>query len=187
MTEPLILRLNKAGQPTSWITPETAAVLACRGQILWALGEAAFTLRGGRCRATGERSHLDLPAILASDGAVHDQPFVPTLTNPVLFRRDQHLCLYCGRTFRPRELSRDHIIPRAQGGRDVWTNVVTACRRCNVTKANRRPEQAGMELLAVPFAPNTHEYFYLANRNILADQMAFLKSGFSKHMQNLSS
>jgi hypothetical protein len=36
-----------------------------------------------------------------------------------------------------------------------------------------------MELIAIPFVPNRHEFFYLANKNILADQMEFLKSQFS--------
>ena len=36
-----------------------------------------------------------------------------------------------------------------------------------------------MHLLAVPFAPNRHEFFYLANRDVLADQMEFLQSRFS--------
>jgi hypothetical protein len=36
-----------------------------------------------------------------------------------------------------------------------------------------------MELLAVPFSPNVFEFMYLANRQILGDQMAFLKARFS--------
>ena len=38
-----------------------------------------------------------------------------------------------------------------------------------------------MQLLAVPFVPNRYEFFYLANKNILADQMDFLKTQFSKN------
>ena len=36
------------------------------------------------------------------------------------------------------------------------------------------PEQAGMDLLYVPYAPSIHEGLILANRRILADQMEFL-------------
>lgn len=70
-------------------------------------------------------------------------------------------------------------MPRVQGGQDVWTNVVTACRRCNHRKGGNTPEQAHMSLLAIPFTPNQYEWMYLANRNILGDQMDYLKTRFS--------
>jgi 5-methylcytosine-specific restriction endonuclease McrA len=93
------------------------------------------------------------------------------------------MCLYCGGVFSPHELSRDHVLPLSRGGRDVWTNVVTSCRRCNNRKADRNPEQAGMELLAVPFVPNQYEFLYLTNHNVLVDQMEFLKTRFSSHIK----
>ncbi len=67
-----------------------------------------------------------------------------------------------------------------QGGRDTWNNVVTACRRCNNHKAGRTPEQAGMQLLAVPFTPTHAEYIYLQGRRVLADQMEFLRAHFPR-------
>jgi hypothetical protein len=57
--------------------------------------------------------------------------------------------------------------------------VVTACRRCNAHKGNQLLDQANMKLLAVPYVPNVAEYLVLRNRNILGDQMAFLKVQFS--------
>jgi hypothetical protein len=72
------------------------------------------------------------------------------------------------------------VTPVSQGGRDQWKNVVTACRRCNNHKAGRTPEQAGMELLAVPFTPNYAEYIYLQGRRVLADQMKFLLAHFPR-------
>ncbi|HHC74110.1 MAG TPA: HNH endonuclease, partial [Thiothrix sp.] len=103
------------------------------------------------------------------------------LSNPALFRRDDHICLYCGQSFPISLLSRDHVIPISRQGRDVWTNVVTACKSCNNKKANRTPEQAKMPLLAVPFQPTYAEYVYLQGRNILADQMDFLRSHFPRN------
>ena len=101
----------------------------------------------------------------------------------MLFRRDQNLCLYCGNIFSESELTRDHVLARSRGGHDIWMNVATACRKCNQRKGQRSPEEASMPLLAVPFVPNQMEYMVLANRNILTNQMDFLKSGFSKHMK----
>ena len=175
-----ILRLNKAGTPIDWISREQAATLVVKGQVVWALGEDAFEIRGGINRL-GRQSVLSLPSILASDGSVKLSDFVPPLVNSYLFRRDQFLCMYCGGEFTVDNLSRDHILPVSRSGTDNWTNVVTACKRCNHRKANQTPEEARMQLLAVPFVPNRHEFFYLANKNILADQMDFLKSQFSRH------
>jgi 5-methylcytosine-specific restriction endonuclease McrA len=98
-----------------------------------------------------------------------------------LFRRDGHLCLYCGHQFRDGNLTRDHVVPLSKGGRDVWSNVVTACRGCNTRKGCRTPEQAKMALLAVPYVPNWAEFLALSNRRILADQMQFLKAQFNQH------
>ena len=44
------------------------------------------------------------------------------------------------------------------------------------SKDARTPEQAGMPLLAVPYAPSHAEALIMANRRILADQMAFLET-----------
>ena len=60
------------------------------------------------------------------------------------------------------------------GGGDTWNNVATACRRCNNYKGCRTPEQAAMQLVAVPFTPTYAEYIYLKGRRVLADQMKYL-------------
>jgi hypothetical protein len=143
-----------------------------------------FRLRGGICARTGRRSVVDVASIIATHGHGGVYParddYVPPLNNYALFRRDANLCLYCGETFQLVELSRDHVTPLSKGGRDAWTNVVTACRRCNNHKAGRTPEQAGMQLLAVPFQPTYAEYIYLKGRRVLADQMDYLRAHFPR-------
>lgn len=173
-----ILRLNKAGIPVSWLTREETATLLVKDQVIWSLGETVFEMRGGHNRC-GIQSVLKLPSIVACDGKVHEEFTDPPLENKFLFRRDRNLCLYCGKSFPYQDLSRDHVQPVSKGGRDIWTNVVTSCRRCNNRKADRLPEAAGMELLAVPFAPNKYEFLYLSNHNVLADQMEFLSARFT--------
>lgn len=178
-----VLRLSKAGIPLDWLSNEEAAVLLVKGLVVWSLGGTVVTLRGGRNRS-GKQSLLPVPSIIATEGHFkHNELHVPSVCNRLLFRRDAYLCMYCGDTFAPEALTRDHIIPRSRGGKEIWTNLVSACRRCNQRKGNRTPEEASMPLLAVPFKPNKMEYMALANRNILADQMQFLRSGFSKHMR----
>ncbi|MCG8610265.1 MAG: HNH endonuclease [Pseudomonadales bacterium] len=61
---------------------------------------------------------------------------------------------------------------------------MTSCKRCNNQKADRTPEEAGMQLLAVPFVPSRHEVLFLSNRRILGDQMDFLRSGIRAGLLN---
>jgi 5-methylcytosine-specific restriction endonuclease McrA len=67
--------------------------------------------------------------------------------------RDAYTCQYCGRTAASRELTFDHVLPRAQGGRTTWENIVAACARCNEKKGCRTPAQAGMTLRRKPYRP----------------------------------
>ncbi len=175
---PLVLQLDIAGNPHKWISHEKAAYYATKGLIAWTMQMDDFTLRGGTSRMTGLQSTLTIDTIIAIKGKVNSKQLrqmnrVP-LNNTTLFRRDQHVCAYCGNEFKTRDLSRDHIIPVSQGGPNTWMNVVASCHACNKFKDNRTPKEAGMELRYVPYEPNRSEYLILQNRNILADQMAFL-------------
>lgn len=174
-----VLRLDVSGTPTAWISREDAALLYAKDLVLWDIGEQKLRLHGGTNRM-GVRSFLDVNPVIAVKGAIRGTAEDRRcLTNRMLFKRDHHLCLYCGGHFTHGELTRDHIVPRAQGGPDVWENVVAACKRCNHFKADRTPEQAGMQLLAVPFRPNLFEWMYLAEHTVLADQMDYLEKQFS--------
>jgi len=180
-----VLRTDASGMPQEWIGYQDAAKLYHLGQIAYTCGTSLYTLRGGFNARTGRRSVIEVNSIVATyshHGGGHkiDPNYVPPLNNPALFRRDDHLCLYCGQRFHHRVLSRDHITPISMGGVDGWNNVVTACKRCNNHKAGRTPEQAGMQLLAIPFAPTHAEYVYLQGRRILNDQMEFLKAHFPR-------
>lgn len=70
-----------------------------------------------------------------------------------LFARDRNQCQYCGHSFPSADLSIDHVLPRAQGGGDTWTNLVCSCIRCNARKGGRTPEQARMTLIHPPRRP----------------------------------
>jgi 5-methylcytosine-specific restriction endonuclease McrA len=177
-----ILRLDIAGKPVEWLDWQSAACLYARGLVTWTLGDVIYRIRGGISRLTGTRSEMQLHSIIACDGMINPNPrSVPPLTNRALFRRDQHLCLYCGKPFSDAVLTRDHIEPTSRGGRDDWLNVVAACRRCNQHKGSRSPEECGMELLALPYIPNMAEYLALINSHrIRGDQMEFLQSQFGR-------
>jgi hypothetical protein len=181
-----VLRTDISGMPLEWIGYQEAARLISLDQVSYTLGEPLYQIHGGINAISGIQSVIDIHAIIASHGR-HPHPhlfsgaYSPPLSNKALFRRDQSLCLYCGEKFPHFMLSRDHVKPISQGGADSWVNVVTACKRCNNHKAGRTPEQAGMELLAIPFKPTHAEYVYLQGRSILADQMEFLLAHFPRN------
>ena len=181
----MVLRTDVAGMPLEWIDYREAARLYHQEQVAYVCGTSLYRLYGGINARSGRRTVVEVNSIVATVGLAgnpghtrHD--YVPPLNNETLFRRDACLCMYCAQRFPARELSRDHIRPFTQGGRDVWTNVVTACRRCNNFKAGRTPEQAKMQLVAVPFTPTYAEYIFLKGRRVLADQMEYLLAHFPR-------
>ena len=181
-----VLRTDVAGMPLEWIGYQDAVRLISLGQVCYSLGRNVYRIHGGINAISGTQSIIDVSAIIASYGHhphthLFSDSYTPPLGNKALFRRDQSLCLYCGEQFPNFLLSRDHVKPLSQNGLDTWGNVVTACKRCNNHKAGRTPEQAGLELLAIPFTPTHAEYVYLQGRKILADQMDFLLAHFPRN------
>jgi len=49
------------------------------------------------------------------------------------------VCHYCGRLTPPKELTMDHIVPIARGGRSTKGNVVATCKGCNNAKKQLLP------------------------------------------------
>lgn len=70
-----------------------------------------------------------------------------------IYARDNYRCQYCGEKKPIGELTYDHVVPRAQGGKTTWTNIVSCCQECNAHKANRTPAQARMKLRKEPTQP----------------------------------
>ncbi len=179
-----VLRTDVAGMPLEWIDYQDAARIYHLGQVAYSCGIPLYRIHGGYSASTGRRSVIEVNSIIATLGdhayLKSREHYVPPLSNPALFARDAHLCMYCGAQFYAHDLSRDHITPLSKGGTDTWMNVVTACKRCNNHKAGATPEEAGLTLLAVPFTPTHAEYVYLQGRRVLADQMEFLLAHFPR-------
>ncbi|MEM6644295.1 MAG: HNH endonuclease [Bacteroidota bacterium] len=68
-----------------------------------------------------------------------------------IFKRDNGKCQYCGTS---KDLTLDHVIPRSKGGKSSWTNLVTACKKCNSIKGDYSLEKAGMKLANKPVKPS---------------------------------
>lgn len=73
-----------------------------------------------------------------------------------LFLRDLYQCQYCEDTFDTKDLTLDHVIPRASGGKTTWENSVTACKPCNYKKGSKLQKPKRM-----PFKP---DFYNLVNK-----------------------
>ena len=73
------------------------------------------------------------------------------LTRQNVFKRDKNTCLYCGSK---KDLTLDHVVPKSRGGQSSWTNLATACKKCNSLKGDKTPEEANMPLSKQPFKPS---------------------------------
>lgn len=49
------------------------------------------------------------------------------------------ICHYCGEKFPPTELTMDHVVPLARGGRSTKRNIVPCCKKCNSEKKYLTP------------------------------------------------
>ncbi len=99
---------------------------------------------------------MKLPSVVALRQYVpQDRP--PPFTRFNLFLRDRFTCQYCGAALPAHELTFDHLVPRSRGGRSCWTNIVTACTRCNFKKGHRLPEECGMWPKRPPHVPTLYE------------------------------
>ena len=171
-----VLQLDISGRPQAWISAKEAALIYAADGVAWTLGDPMCVLRGGTQRRTGLQSTIAVHTIVAVRGAVPSRAWrqAPALANVKLFARDRHVCAYCGQRFHADDLTREHIEPTSRGGADSWMNCITACRGCNGRKGSRRPEEAHMALLYLPYVPSLHEDMILRGRRILSDQMEFL-------------
>ena len=109
------------------------------------------------------------PVVIRLTRFIHvPRRFRKQVTNTFLFARDRYACQYCGRgkdQLGYREsLTRDHILPISRGGTNEWSNVVTACSKCNHRKGNRTPEESGMRLRSKPGEPNDVELVWAVRR-----------------------
>ncbi|GAB5389130.1 MAG: HNH endonuclease [Alphaproteobacteria bacterium] len=97
---------------------------------------------------------MRLPSVISLKQYVPNQR-KPAFTRFNLFLRDKFTCQYCGDRFRSEDLTFDHVIPRARGGRTCWENIVSACEPCNLRKGARELHASGLKLMSQPQQPSS--------------------------------
>lgn len=81
------------------------------------------------------------------------------LSRHSILARDSYTCQYCG--CKGKDLTLDHVIPRWMGGPHTWDNLVACCRKCNLKKGDKTPDQARMKLKTTPKRPHFIPYISL--------------------------
>lgn len=157
-----VLLLNRHYAPVSVTTARRALVLLFAGAAV-ALDEHGDSHDFGAWQKLPVREvddplpivggNLRVPRVLHLVRYDRSPRFGVRLTRRNLMLRDGYECQYCGRRPGLRELNVDHVVPRSRGGNDSWENLVISCRRCNLVKGKRTPEEAGMRLRAKPRKP----------------------------------
>jgi 5-methylcytosine-specific restriction endonuclease McrA len=98
---------------------------------------------------------IQLPAVVRMRRAVRAVKRRVRFSRLNIYLRDGFSCAYCAAEPGISALTWDHVVPRSQGGRTDWENILTACTRCNAKKANRTPLQAGMPPLKQAYRPRS--------------------------------
>ena len=99
---------------------------------------------------------MKLPSVIAL------RDFIPSARTPAftrfnVFLRDCFTCQYCDSKRPAQELTFDHVVTRARGGRTSWENVVAACSTCNLRKGSRLPRECQMIPRHEPRRPTSWE------------------------------
>ena len=130
-----VLVLNVAYEPSQITTVKNAVKLLVKNAVEITEHKNKY-LRPG----------IPVPSVIRLLRHVYIPHRLQVLTRKNIYLRDKYTCAYCVKRFSSSDLTLDHIQPQSRGGRGTWSNLTACCKPCNLFKANRTPEEAGMVL-----------------------------------------
>jgi 5-methylcytosine-specific restriction endonuclease McrA len=143
------LLLNASYEPLKVVDWQKAITLWCQGKV------EVIAVHDREIRTV--KLSFKLPSVIRLLRFVKIKrrfDYVPfSRTN--IYARDAHTCQYCNTVLPKEDLTFDHVVPVAQGGRKDWENIVTCCVGCNRKKGGRTPAEAGMKLVRHPRRPDS--------------------------------
>jgi len=143
------LLLNASYEPLKIVDWQKAITLLCQGKV------EVISVHDREIRSV--TFTLKLPSVIRLLRYIKIKrrfDYVP-FSRANIYARDDHRCQYCAEPFPTSELTFDHVVPVAQGGRKDWENIVTCCVNCNRRKGGRTPAEAGMRLMRTPRRPDS--------------------------------
>jgi len=122
------------------------------------------------------RGCIEIPKIIILahyNGIPHKRP---KFSSHAIWNRDGGICQYTGQKLTPNEGNIDHVVPRSRGGKSTWTNCVLAKKVINAMKADKTPQEAGLNLIRTPQEPRSlPTTFYIKNKHKIKEWEMFLK------------
>jgi len=166
MTNHKILLLNQSYQPLSAIGLKKYIKLEIKGKI--------ETLHYSNVCIYSGKDAWQLPSVIRLSGPIFTKSFQAKYSKKGLHARDNYTCAYCGKRFKEKDLTVDHIVPRSKGGITSWMNCITACRKCNAYKADFTIEETKMYMRFKPFVPTSAILHDCANYRNNKDWVMYL-------------
>lgn len=120
--------------PLSIISAQDAIVAVYRDRVS-VVEEWEAVFRSPSCE-------IRIPKVIALRDYAHVSADPKFCRRSVLLR-DRFRCQYCGEQFQAEDLTFEHVVPRAKGGKTEWTNILMACVPCNLRKRDTMPNYSG--------------------------------------------
>lgn len=118
----------------------------------------------------GVNRQINIPAVVKTTKYFKVNAQAVNFSRKNLFIRDDYTCQYCGQKFVSGQLTYDHVVPKSKWthkykSATTWTNIVTACYKCNCKKGNQSLQQANMKLKTKPYIPQkTRKYLHVTHQ-----------------------
>lgn len=146
-----VLLLNSDYEPLNvcHVRRAMALILLGKAEVLEHHDGALLTTRGS----------LPAPSVVRMRYHVRRPLPQLRLSRHSVLARDHYTCQYCG--VKNKDLTIDHVVPRWMGGPHTWDNLVACCRKCNLKKGDKTPQQAKMRLRTLPRRPHFIPYISL--------------------------
>ena len=151
-----VLLLNATYEPLRVITWKRAVTLLILGKV--------EVLETYEREVRSVTLAIRLPAVVRLVHLVRFRKHTIRFSRENIYIRDKYKCQYCGSRMDARDLTYDHVIPKAMGGKTAWENIVTCCLPCNKKKGGRTPAQARMRLIGEAKRPSWHPMLMITLR-----------------------
>lgn len=141
------------GRKVLVLNADYSAISLCtvpKAFLLVYLAKAELVVSAGNEVMRSVSTSYPMPSVIRLNNYVNVPYKGVVLSRHNIFKRDSNSCCYCGSG---KDLTLDHVMPKSRGGKTSWTNLTTACRRCNTKKGNLTPDEAQMPLRKKPFRP----------------------------------
>jgi len=142
------LKLDSSYRPIEVIDAIEALVMCIIGK--------AIVLETYEQKISSPSVSFELPAVIVLKTIVKFKFTTISCNRLNIVWRDNNQCQYCANYFPLDKLTMDHVMPKSRGGKNVWENLVAACKKCNQRKGSKTTKESGMYPLKKPRKPKAN-------------------------------